>query len=92
MFRLTETRSKHTLPSDMARRRPKRAVSLTLVIEKRGNWYMGYVSEVPGVNAQERTIKATRRSVLLALEELSKLRPGQIHSRSRRTEQVTVEL
>lgn len=29
----------------------------TSVIEKRGNWYIGYVEELPGVNTQGKTLK-----------------------------------
>lgn len=29
--------------------------SFTAIIKKDGNWWIGWVEEVPGVNAQERT-------------------------------------
>ena len=48
-------------------------------IEKRGRWYIGYVSEVPGVNTQGRTLKEVSANlkealalVLEANEELGK--------------------
>lgn len=50
--------------------------SVTAVFERHGKWTVGYVPEVPGVNAQERTLAATQRSVLLALRELAALHPG----------------
>ncbi|MCJ7654293.1 MAG: type II toxin-antitoxin system HicB family antitoxin [Dehalococcoidia bacterium] len=35
----------------------------TGVIEKRGNWYVGYVEELPGVNAQGRALKEVRENL-----------------------------
>lgn len=35
----------------------------TGVIEKRGNWYIGYVEELPGVNTQGRTLKEVRENL-----------------------------
>ena len=37
----------------------------TTVIEQSGEWWIGWVEEVPGVNAQERT----REELVVALEE-----------------------
>jgi len=42
-------------------------VELTAVIEKRGNWYIGYVEEIPGVNTQGRTLKEVRENLHEAL-------------------------
>ena len=42
-------------------------VELTAVIEKRGNWYVGYVEEIPGVNTQGRTLKEVRENLHEAL-------------------------
>ena len=39
----------------------------TSVIEKRGNWYIGYVEELPGVNTQGRTLKEVRENLSEAL-------------------------
>ncbi len=39
----------------------------TGVIEKRGNWYVGYVEELPGVNTQGRTLKEVRENLREAL-------------------------
>ena len=36
---------------------------LTLVIQKRGRWYIAYVKEVPGANTQGRTLAAARRNL-----------------------------
>jgi hypothetical protein len=70
----------------------RKPIELTAVIEKHGRWYMGYISEVPGVNVQERTLKATRESLRSALAELAELHPRQIRDRSRRVERITVTL
>jgi predicted RNase H-like HicB family nuclease len=35
----------------------------TGVIEKRGDWYTGYVEELPGVNTQGRTLKEVRENL-----------------------------
>jgi predicted RNase H-like HicB family nuclease len=39
----------------------------TSVIEKRGNWYIGYVEELPGVNTQGETLKEVRENLKEAL-------------------------
>ena len=48
------------------------------VYEKRDGWYIGYIPEVPGVNAQERTLKATRESLTSALRELAEIDPDAV--------------
>ena len=37
------------------------------VIERRGNWYIGYVEELPGVNTQGKTLKEVRGNLKEAL-------------------------
>jgi len=39
----------------------------TSIIEKRGNWYIGYVEELPGVNTQGETLKEVRENLKEAL-------------------------
>jgi predicted RNase H-like HicB family nuclease len=39
----------------------------TAVIEQRGDWYVGYVEEIPGVNTQGRTMKEVRQNLKEAL-------------------------
>jgi predicted RNase H-like HicB family nuclease len=39
----------------------------TSVIEKRGNWYVAYVEEIPGVNTQGRTLAEARGNLKEAL-------------------------
>ena len=68
------------------------SLKLRAVFEKHGRWYVGYVPEVPGVNAQERSLKETRRSLLLALRELAEFDPKSVLGRRRRIEEVTVEV
>ena len=45
------------------------------VYKKHDGWHIGYIPEVPGVNAQERTLKATRESLTSALRELAEIDP-----------------
>lgn len=35
----------------------------TGIIEKRGDWYVGYVEELPGVNTQGRTLQEARENL-----------------------------
>ena len=39
----------------------------TAVIEKRGQWYVAYVEEIPGVNTQGRTLAEAGRNLREAL-------------------------
>jgi predicted RNase H-like HicB family nuclease len=39
----------------------------TSVIEKRGNWYIGYIEELPGVNTQGKTLEEVRENLKEAL-------------------------
>jgi predicted RNase H-like HicB family nuclease len=39
----------------------------TAVIEKRDQWYVAYVEEIPGVNTQGRTLAEARRNLREAL-------------------------
>jgi predicted RNase H-like HicB family nuclease len=41
----------------------------TAVTKKDGNWWVGWVSEVPGVNCQERTHKELLKSLKITLKE-----------------------
>ena len=64
----------------------------TAVFEKHGRWYVGYVLELPGVNAQERTLAAARRSLAVALRELTTLDPDAVRGKRRRIERIEVRL
>ena len=68
------------------------SVKFRAVFEKHGRWYVGYIPEVPGVNAQERTLKAARKSLALALRELAEIDPGALSGRRRCVEELEVRL
>jgi predicted RNase H-like HicB family nuclease len=42
----------------------------TSVIEKRGNWYIGYIEELAGVNTQGKTLKEVRENLKEALRSI----------------------
>ena len=35
----------------------------TTVIQKRGDWYIGYIEEIPGVNTQGKTLDEVRENL-----------------------------
>jgi len=41
----------------------------TAVIKKDGNWWIGWIEEVPGVNCQERTREELVESLRISLKE-----------------------
>lgn len=41
----------------------------TAVVKKEGNWWVGWVEEVPGVNCQEATREALLESLSVTLRE-----------------------
>ena len=41
----------------------------TAIIKRSGDWWIGWIEEVPGVNCQERTREDLRRSLSEALAE-----------------------
>ena len=43
--------------------------SYTAITKKEGDWWIGWVEEVPGVNCQERTEKKLLESLRAALRE-----------------------
>jgi len=40
----------------------------TIVIVKSGNWYAGYVKELPGAHSQGKTIKAVKENLKEAIK------------------------
>jgi transcriptional regulator with XRE-family HTH domain len=42
----------------------------TAVFQRDGNWWIGYVEELPGANAQERTLKEARESLVEAIRDV----------------------
>jgi len=53
---------------------------------------VGYVPEVPGVNAQERTLGAARRALMTAFEELAKIDPTVMRGNGQRIEHIDVRI
>lgn len=45
------------------------AATYTAVIRQQGSWWVGWVEEVPGVNAQEQSRETLLESLRLALRE-----------------------
>ncbi len=41
----------------------------TAVVKRSGEWWIGWIEEVPGVNCQERTHQALRQSLVETLTE-----------------------
>ena len=42
----------------------------TAIFKKSGEWYLGWVEELPGANAQERTLDAARESLRAAVVDI----------------------
>lgn len=42
-------------------------MQFTATYQKQGKWYLGWVEEIPGVNSQEKTLKAVKESLQEAL-------------------------
>lgn len=42
----------------------------TAVFEQRGEWWLGWVEELPGANAQERTLEEARESLREAVRDI----------------------
>ena len=42
----------------------------TAVIQRHGDWWIGWIEEVPGVNCQEATYEELRETLKVALEEM----------------------
>ena len=67
----------------------------TAVFEKRGRWYVAYVEEIPGVNAQGKTLSEVRENLKdalqLILEENRRLSDNNL-SPSAKRESITVKV
>ena len=46
--------------------------TFTAVFEKVGDWYIGYVEELPGANTQGKTLEETRKNLCEAIELILK--------------------
>ncbi len=42
----------------------------TAIIKRRGDWWIGWIEEIPGVNCQERTREELRQSLVETLSEV----------------------
>ena len=42
--------------------------TFTAVYQKQGNWYLGWIEEIPGVNTQGKTLKEAKENLKEALE------------------------
>ena len=45
----------------------------TAIVKRSGEWWLGWIKEVPGVNCQERTREALRQSLAVTLSEALEL-------------------
>ena len=45
------------------------AKSYTAVVKQDGDWWIGWIAEVPGVNCQESSLETLRKSLRTALRE-----------------------
>jgi hypothetical protein len=45
----------------------------TAVVKQEGDWRVGWIEEVPGVNCQERTLEELRRTLEVTLKEALEL-------------------
>lgn len=54
------------------------ATEFTAIIQKDGDWWIGWVEEIPGANAQERT----REELIVSLKEAARdiLNTTQLHA------------
>jgi len=46
--------------------------TFTAVYQKQGNWYLGCIEEIPGVNTQGKTLKEAKENLKEALELICK--------------------
>ena len=44
------------------------AIEVTAIIQKDGDWWIGWIEEIPGANAQEKT----REELIISLREAAK--------------------
>ena len=51
------------------RRDKEMNMEYTAVVKRRGEWWIGWIEEVPGLNCQERTHEALRQSLMETLSE-----------------------
>ncbi|HET9137478.1 MAG TPA: type II toxin-antitoxin system HicB family antitoxin [Candidatus Kapabacteria bacterium] len=70
--------------------------TLTAVYQQRGDWYIGYVEELPGANVQEHTLEEARESlreaVSLIIESNRELQREEIADGAVVREELEVEI
>jgi predicted RNase H-like HicB family nuclease len=70
--------------------------SFTAVFEKIDEWYIGYVQELPGANAQEKTLEEARESLREAIELIllsnRELTEQQLSGKNVVREKITVQI
>ena len=66
--------------------------SWTAVISKDEGWWIGWIAEVPGVNAQERTREDLLESLAYALREALEMNRRDAVAQARNYEKVAVAL
>lgn len=49
----------------------------TAIIRKEGDWWIGWIEEVPGVNCQEHTLEELKESLKEALADILEIRREQ---------------
>ena len=65
----------------------------TAVIQRDGKWWLGWIEEIPGVNAQERTRNQLLASLRSALEEALEMNRAEARSAANDAyEEVTIQV
>jgi predicted RNase H-like HicB family nuclease len=63
----------------LKKRRHRMSKEFTAIIEKRGEWFIGYVEEISGVNTQGKTLKEIRENLKEALKLIIEANRSLIH-------------
>jgi len=53
---------------------PLMSQTFTAIVKQEGDWWIGWIEEVPGVNCQERTREELRETLRVTLAELLEVR------------------
>ena len=56
-------------PVDVDDREEKRMAEYTAVVKQEGDWWIGWIEEIPGVNCQERTHQELLETLRVTLRE-----------------------
>ena len=52
----------------------------TAIVKQQGDWWIGWIEEVPGINCQERSREELMKSLRVTLHEAISIREGHRHS------------